>query len=466
MASLTAFPIYPFLFLAISGCFLLHLPPLMASSLGINYGQIANNLPSPDAAISLIKSLGVSKVKLYDASPQVLHAFANTGVEFVVGLGNEYLSKMRDPDNALQWVKTNVKAYLPQTKITCITIGNEVLTFNDSSLTSNLLPTMQSIYTALQNLGLEKQVSVTTAHSLAILETSYPPSSGAFRRDLKNCIIAILNFHLKTGSPMLINAYPFFAYKANPKQVGLDYVLFQPNQGVLDPSTNLRYDNMLFAQIDAMHTAMANLGFKRVCVQVSETGWPSKGDEDELGASLENAKKYNGNLIKLVNEKKGTPLRPNLDLNVYIFALFNENLKPGPASERNYGLFKPDGTPAYQIPGAAGKSSAGNVTGGTSSGGGSGGPSSSDDQSSSDGAPSGYLSISAASKLSYGGWSSMLYLQGLLLCACLCWFLLSFSDMNSISNCMPPKQYSAFEIKSVDEEEDKRMTESSRVRER
>ncbi|KAL8090739.1 glucan endo-1,3-beta-glucosidase 11 [Apium graveolens] len=330
--------------LLISGVFVLR-----ASCLGINYGQIANNLPTPENVVPLLKSIGATKVKLYDADPKVLKAFANTGVEFIVGLGNEYLSKMRDPQKALDWVTTNVKCYLPATKITAIAVGNEVLTFNDTSLSGCLLPAMQSIHTALVTLNLDKQVCVTTAHSLGVLQTSYPPSAGAFRQDLSGCVAQILSFLVKTGSPFLINAYPFFAYKGSPKQVSLDYVLFQPNPGTIDPATNLHYDNMLFAQIDAVYSALSALGYKKLPVQISETGWPSKGDQDEVGASPENAKKYNANLIKLIAQKKGTPLRPNSDLNIYVFALFNENLKPGPTSERNYGLFKPDGTPAYSL---------------------------------------------------------------------------------------------------------------------
>ncbi|CAN4077454.1 unnamed protein product [Withania somnifera] len=321
----------------------------MVASLGINYGQIANNLPSPENVVPLVKSIGATRIKLYDADPHVLKAFANTGVEFIVSLGNEYLAKMKDPSKAQSWVKTNVQAYLPATKITSIAVGNEVLTFNDTSLTDNLLPAMQSVHTALVNLKLDKQVTVTTAHSLAILQTSYPPSAGAFRRDLVNCVTQILDFHCKTGSPFLINAYPYFAYKGNPKQVSLDFVLFQANSGIVDPESNLHYDNMLFAQIDAVHSALASIGYKNVCVQISETGWPSKGDADEAGATPENARKYNCNLMKLIGQKKGTPMRPNSDLNIYVFALFNENLKPGPSSERNYGLFKPDGSQVYPL---------------------------------------------------------------------------------------------------------------------
>nr|DAD18636.1 TPA_asm: hypothetical protein HUJ06_020099 [Nelumbo nucifera] len=52
-------------------------------------------------------------------------------------------------------------------KIACITTSNEVLTFKDTFLTEHLLPAMQSVHTALVNLGLHKNMSVTTAHSEA-----------------------------------------------------------------------------------------------------------------------------------------------------------------------------------------------------------------------------------------------------------------------------------------------------------
>lgn len=378
-------------------------------SLGINYGQIANNLPTPDKVVPLVKAIGATKVKLYDADPKVLKAFAKTGIEFTVTIGNEDLPQMaKDPKQAIDWVKKNVQCYLPDTNITCILIGNEVLTYNDTTLTSSLLPAMQNMHSALQTLDLDRNVWVTTAHNLAILETSYPPSAGAFRQDLGGCITQILNFHAKTGSPFLINAYPYFAYKGNPEEVNLDYVLFQAKtpQVLVDPDSSLHYDNMLYAQVDAVYSAMGPTFNKRVLVQVSETGWPSKGDEDEVGATPENAKKYNGNLIKLLSspQKKGTPMKPNCDLNVFVFALFNENMKPGPTSERNYGLFKPDGTPAYSL-GFPTIQAVGNTSG---SGDDSDGPSSGDADTAAGGgrgggsdggsSSSGYLSISLSTE--------------------------------------------------------------------
>ncbi|CAA2942878.1 glucan endo-1,3-beta-glucosidase 14 [Olea europaea subsp. europaea] len=317
--------------------------------IGINYGQIANNLPSPSRVAYLLQSLNISKVKLYDANPNVLTAFGNSNVEFVVGLGNEDLQKMTDPIQAQTWIQQHVLPYIFQTKITCITIGNEVLTGNDTQLMSYLLPAMQTVYGALGSLGLKKDVYVTTAHSTGILGNSFPPSAGVFRQDLAEYIQSILNFHSQTDSPFLINAYPFFAYKDNPNQVSLDYVLFQSNPGTTDPITNLKYDNMLYAQIDAVYSAIKAMGHTDIQVRVSETGWPSKGDPSEVGATLENARLYNGNLLSRVQQNQGTPAKPSVPIDVYVFALFNEDLKPGPSSERNYGLYYPDGTPVYNI---------------------------------------------------------------------------------------------------------------------
>ncbi|XP_054816606.1 glucan endo-1,3-beta-glucosidase 14-like [Prosopis cineraria] len=316
---------------------------------GINYGQIANNLPSPSRVAVLIKSMNVSRIKLYDADPNVLLAFADSNVEFVVGLGNEYLQSMRDPVKAQTWIQQHLQPYLSRTKITCITVGNEVFNSNNTQLISNLLPAMQSVHNALLNLGLERQVTVTSAHSFNILSNSYPPSSGAFRQDLVQNIQPLLSFLAQIKSPFLINAYPFFAYKDNPNEVPLNFVLFQPNQGMNDPNTKLHYDNMLFAQIDAVYSAIKALGYTDIEVRISETGWPSKGDPEELGATPENAGIYNANLVKIMEQKQGTPANPSVPIDIYVFALFNENLKPGPASERNYGLYHPDGTPVYNI---------------------------------------------------------------------------------------------------------------------
>ncbi|KAL9264138.1 Glucan endo-1,3-beta-glucosidase 14-like protein [Drosera capensis] len=316
---------------------------------GINYGQIANNLPSPSHVAVLLESISVSRVKLYDADSNVLEAFAGTGVQFIIGLGNEYLVNMSNANMAQSWIQANVQPYIGRTNITCIVVGNEVLTGNDTTMMEYLLPAMQGVYAALSDLGLEQQVIVTSAHSVGILSDSYPPSSGTFQANLGQYIQPLLNFHSMIGSPFLINAYPFFAYKGDPDQVSLPYALFETNPGMTDPNTGLHYDNMLYAQIDAVYAAMKAIGHVDIEIRISETGWPSKGDPDEVGASLQNAEAYNGNLLQRIARKEATPGRPSVPINVHVFALFNEDLKPGPTSERNYGLYYPNVTPVYNI---------------------------------------------------------------------------------------------------------------------
>lgn len=335
--------------------FLLSTLPLTIS-IGINYGQVADNLRDPKDVLPLLRSINVTKVKLYDTNPKILKAFAHTGIEFTVGLPDKYITDLANStSSAIHWLKSNIIPYLPGTNITSITVGNEVLTGKDAANVDSLLPAMESLHTALLKLHLDGRISVTTPYSLDILDSSYPPSSSTFKPDVKPYMAKILPFMWKTKSPFLINAYPYFAYKSDPTGVKIDYVLFEStDSGVVDSTTNLKYDNMLFAQVDAVRAAIVSvLGKKKggeLEVRVSETGWPSKGDVDEKGATKENARKYNGNLMKLVDkEKKGTPMAPHVALEVYIFAVFNENLKPGPTSERNYGLFKPDGTPAYDF---------------------------------------------------------------------------------------------------------------------
>ncbi|KAJ7571427.1 hypothetical protein O6H91_01G162800 [Diphasiastrum complanatum] len=320
-----------------------------AASIGVNYGQVADNLPLPQRVVQLVQSTSISKVKIYDANPVIIEAFANTGFQLIIGVKNEEIEDMQDSNKALTWVQQNVAAYMPASQIKLISVGNEILTGSDTEMMAQLVLAMQNVHTALTTLGLADQVKVSTPHSLGVLSSSFPPSSGAFRPEMRDTIIKpMLQFLAQTSSSFMINTYPYFAYKNSPQDVSLAFALFLPNPGITDPKTNLHYDNLLDAQIDAVVSAINGLGFANLPVIISESGWPSAGDQNEPGINIENAQTYNKNLINHVTSK-GTPLRPQMGMDTYIFALFNENQKPGPASERNFGLFHPDMSTVYDV---------------------------------------------------------------------------------------------------------------------
>ncbi|OIV89329.1 hypothetical protein TanjilG_23292 [Lupinus angustifolius] len=319
------------------------------ASFGINYGQIANNLPPPEKVLELFSYFKITKTRIYDTSPQILNAFANSNIEVIVTIENGILSQLNDPQQALQWVSDHIKPYLPDTKITGIQVGNEIFSDGDISLIHSLVPALVNIHNTLAHLGIGSNIHVSTPCSLSVLQQSYPPSAGSFKSEITEIMHQFLDFLSRTKAPFWINAYPYFAYKDAPSEISLNYVLFNPSEGMVDPNTKLHYDNMLYAQVDAVIFAIAKMGFNGIEVRVSETGWPSKGDPNEAGATVQNAATYNKNLLRRQMANEGTPLRPRMRLEAYLFALFNEDMKTGPTSERNYGLFEPDESMTYNV---------------------------------------------------------------------------------------------------------------------
>ncbi|KAL9688796.1 hypothetical protein QQ045_033220 [Rhodiola kirilowii] len=313
------------------------------SFIGVNYGQVADNLPPPEATVKLLRSTAIQKVRLYGADPAIIKALANTGFGIVIGASNGDIPALAsNPNFADQWVAANVIQYYPASHVSLITVGNEVMTSGDQGLISQLLPAMRNVQNALNGASLRGKIKVSTVHSMAVLSQSDPPSSGLFNPGLGDAMKRLLEFQKETGSPLAINPYPFFAYRSDPRPDTLAFCLFQQNRGRVDSGTGIKYMNMFDAQVDAVHSALSAIGFKDIEIVVAETGWPYKGDANEAGPSIENAAAYNGNLIKHLRSMVGTPLMPGKSVDTYIFALYDENLKPGPGSERAFGLFKPD----------------------------------------------------------------------------------------------------------------------------
>jgi hypothetical protein len=183
-----------------------------------------------------------------------------------------------------------------------------------------------------------------------ILLNSYPPSVGAFRTDIATPLMQpILQFISSTNSYFFLNVYPYFAWVANSAQVALDYATFATGTTevtVMDGQH--KYTSLLDAQVDAVIAAMAAVGQGSTNLAIGETGWPTAGGD---GANIAYAALYNRRLVRkaVANPPLGTPRRSNQFIPTYLFALFNEDLKPGPATERNWGLLYPNTTSVYPI---------------------------------------------------------------------------------------------------------------------
>ncbi|XP_072994865.1 glucan endo-1,3-beta-glucosidase-like [Typha latifolia] len=322
----------------------LQLLPHETVAIGVNYGTLGDNLPPPAQVAAFLKQrTRINRVKIFDSNPDLIRAFAGTGISVVITAPDDAITSLASPGGAAAFVAAHVTPFYPATDISLVLVGNEILDSADRNLIFNLVPAMRQLAVALAASGLGK-IRVSTPHSLGILAASDPPSAGQFRRGYGRVFFKpMLELLRRTRSPFVVNPYPYFGYSPQT----LAYAQFRPNPGMRDKATGLRYTNMLTAQLDAVRSAMNRLGFEDVDIVIGETGWPSKAEPGQGGVSAADAAAYNGNLVKWLRSRAGTPLMPNRTIEAYIFALFNENLKPGPIAERNFGLFYPNMTPVY-----------------------------------------------------------------------------------------------------------------------
>ena len=306
-------------------------------TIGVCYGVVANNLPPANDVVQLYKSKGLTGMRIYFADAKALSALRGSGIALILDVGgNDVLASLAaNASNAANWVRDNVRPYYPAVNIKYIAAGNEVL----GGDTRNIVPAMRNLISALAGAGLGA-IKVSTSIRFDAVTNSFPPSNGVFAQAYMTDVARLL---ASTGAPLLANVYPYFAYKRDPQNIKLNYATFMPGTTVNDDGNGLTYTNLFDAMVDSIYAALEDAETPGVKVVVSESGWPS---DEGFWATAQNARAYNQGLINHVGN--GTPKRPG-PLETYIFAMFNENLKDGEKSEKHFGLFNPDMSPAYSI---------------------------------------------------------------------------------------------------------------------
>ncbi|XP_028751463.1 probable glucan endo-1,3-beta-glucosidase BG4 [Neltuma alba] len=311
-------------------------------AIGVNYGRLGNDLPSPAQVVQLYRNNGITKMRLFDPDVAVLEALRNTQIDLTLGIRNEDLPAMAATIEAVdKWFATYVQPYSQDIVFRFIVVGNEVVPGN---LANYVLPVMQNLQSILDASHLSG-ISVTTSVPTSVFGTSYPPSLSVFSDESKEAMVGILGFLSAQANPLLVNLYPYFAYASDPQNIRLDYAQLNAKDVVVQDGS-FGYCNMLDAMIDSFFWAMEKVGFADVDVVVSESGWPSAGKGELTTTSM--AATYNQNFVRRIASQAGTPKRPDAFIEGFVFAMFNENLKPG-GVEQHFGLFYPDMRPVYPV---------------------------------------------------------------------------------------------------------------------
>ncbi|CAL2275225.1 unnamed protein product [Prunus armeniaca] len=167
----------------------------------------------------------MKNMKIYDADHDAIKAFRGTGLELVVvALLNGYLQAMSaNDDQAMNWIKENVQAFLPDTLIRGICAGNEVLGMAEFELWGALVGAVKNIYKAVKKLQLADLVQITTPHAQAVFVRSCTFKKTVKRKYTK----PFLELFAEIGSQFCLNAAPFLVYMADPANIDINYARFE-----------------------------------------------------------------------------------------------------------------------------------------------------------------------------------------------------------------------------------------------
>ncbi|GKC61786.1 glucan endo-1,3-beta-glucosidase 4-like protein [Tanacetum coccineum] len=202
------------------------------------------------------------------------------------------------------------------------------------------------LLSALSDTGIEVMVSVSNDEVLRIGQSPAAAASW-INRNIAAFVPSTNITAIAVGSEVL-SAIPNVAPVNGIFPI--EYALFQPLSPVkqiVDPNTLFHYDSMFDAMVDAAYNSIAAYNGAVIPIVVTETGWPWAGGANERDATVENAEKFNNNLIQRVMNDSGPPSQLTIPINAYIYELFNEDKKPGPLSEKSYGVYFSNGTSVY-----------------------------------------------------------------------------------------------------------------------
>ncbi|KAL2630409.1 hypothetical protein R1flu_015095 [Riccia fluitans] len=274
----------------------IQLRTIAATSIGIIYDEEDAVAPGgAEVAVQSLRAQGISKVRLYNADSAMLRALGGSSIEVIVGLRNDELFDVGvSRTSADSWVARNVEAYFPGTQITAIAVGNEILTGEDESLVSLLVPAMRNIHAALCAAGLGEKIKVSTPLSFRLVSTFSSPSAASFDHSPSTpLLLPVLDFLSTSGSYVMLILNPCDVKQPNPSDLTVSHAVYYPDS--------------FEALIDAVYVAMASLGHPELDIAVTEVALSRDCSDNDAAAVA-----FREDVVKQVLSTSGTPYKPRV----------------------------------------------------------------------------------------------------------------------------------------------------------
>ncbi|CAM0905456.1 unnamed protein product [Alopecurus aequalis] len=322
--------------------------------LGVNWGTQASHPLPAKVVVQLLRDNGIKKVKLFETNFDAMSALAGSGIEVMLAIPNSMLHDIAgDSGAAKDWVKRNVKRFDFDggVVIKYVAVGNEpFLAAYKGSFIKVTLPALENIQNALNDAGVGDRIKATVPLNADVYNSPAKnpvPSAGRFRSDISGIMTDIVKFLAKSKAPFTVNIYPFLSLYLNDN-FPLDFAFFDGGSATPVNDHGVIYTNVFEANFDTLVAALVAVGHGDMPIIVGEVGWPTDGDRR---AKASYAQRFYDGLLKRLATNRGTPARPNQQLDVYLFGLVDEDQKsvqPG-SFERHWGIFRYDGQPKFAM---------------------------------------------------------------------------------------------------------------------
>ncbi|KZV16590.1 glucan endo-1,3-beta-glucosidase 8-like [Dorcoceras hygrometricum] len=316
--------------------------------IGINWGRLSSQRLIPSMVVDLLLQNDITNVRIFQQSANVLEAFSDSGIRVTVGLSNSLLDRYMNESTLQWWIEDKILKYEKVMRFGYVTIGSNPFTiYPNSKLYFNVVDVAKNMQKQLYNNSIS-YLKTTTPHYTDVLNltSSSKPSEVDFRDDIKAKMIEYVRFLRDNDSPFLLTVYPIDF--VNTYDLDLEFAFMDKKSTHIVQDINATYTNAFELLYDSLHWALTKAGAGMVKIEIGAIGWPT---DSYRGASVENAERFYRTFLPYIASGRGTPMRPNQNIDVFLNTLSDENRMPVELGlfQRHWGIYKFNGEPKYKI---------------------------------------------------------------------------------------------------------------------